>query len=86
MAAHGICFDFYYWAKPSQIGQNGSAAAADARLAANRTQIHVCPRKLFEKKKFRVLSTYNFACRLVVVDVVVSRSMISLPLPPFSKL
>ena len=34
MAAHGICFDFYYWPKPSQIGHNGSAAAADARLAA----------------------------------------------------
>ena len=33
MAAHGICFDFYYWPKPSQIGQNGSAAAADAHLA-----------------------------------------------------
>ena len=28
-----ICFDFYYWPKPSQIGQNGLAAAADARLA-----------------------------------------------------
>jgi hypothetical protein len=27
MAAHGICFDFYYRPKPSQIGQNGSAAA-----------------------------------------------------------
>ena len=34
MAAHGICFDFYYRPKPSQIGQNGSAAAADTRLAA----------------------------------------------------
>ena len=34
MAAHGICFDFYYWPKPSQMWQNGSAAAADARLAA----------------------------------------------------
>ena len=33
MAAHGICFDFYYRPKPSQIRQNGSAAAADARLA-----------------------------------------------------
>ena len=33
MAAHGICFDFYYRPKPSQIGQNGSAAAADAPLA-----------------------------------------------------
>ena len=33
MAAHGICFDFYYRPKPSQIGQNGLAAAADARLA-----------------------------------------------------
>ena len=32
--AHGICFEFYYQAKPSQIGQNGSEAAADARLAA----------------------------------------------------
>ena len=28
MVAHGICFDFYYRPKPSQIGQNGSAAAA----------------------------------------------------------
>ena len=34
MAAHGICFDFYYRPKPSQIGQNGSAAAADARVTA----------------------------------------------------
>jgi hypothetical protein len=33
MAAHGICFDFYYQPKSSQIGQNGLAAAADARLA-----------------------------------------------------
>ena len=33
MAAHGICFDFCYLPKPSQIGQNGLAAAADARLA-----------------------------------------------------
>ena len=33
IAVHGICFDFYYWPKPSQIGQNGSAAASDARLA-----------------------------------------------------
>ena len=33
MASHGICFDFYYWPKPSQTGQNGSAAAADAPLA-----------------------------------------------------
>jgi len=33
MAAHGICFDFYYRPKPSQTGQNGLAAAADARLA-----------------------------------------------------
>ena len=32
MAAHGICFDFYYQPKPSQIGQNSLAAAADARL------------------------------------------------------
>ena len=31
MAAHGICFDFY-WPKPREIGQNGSAAAADDRL------------------------------------------------------
>ena len=31
--AHGICFDFYYWPKPSQTGQNGLAAAADAPLA-----------------------------------------------------
>ena len=34
MAAHGICFDFYYWPKPSQMWQNGSAVAADARLTA----------------------------------------------------
>ena len=33
MAAHGICFDFYYRPKPRQIGQNGSAAAVDDRLA-----------------------------------------------------
>ena len=33
MAAHGICFDFYYQPKSSQIGQNGLAAAADACLA-----------------------------------------------------
>ena len=35
MAAHGICFECYYRPKPSQIGQNGSAAAADARLAVH---------------------------------------------------
>jgi hypothetical protein len=23
MVAHGICFDFYYWPKPRQTGQNG---------------------------------------------------------------
>ena len=34
MAAHWICFDFYYWPKLSPIGQNGSAAAAGVRLAA----------------------------------------------------
>ena len=34
MAANVICFDFYYRPKPSQIWQNGSAAAADASLAA----------------------------------------------------
>ena len=33
MAAHGICFDFYYQPKPSQFGQNGLAATSDARLA-----------------------------------------------------
>ena len=33
MGAHGICFDFYYRPKPSQIGKNSSAAAADAHLA-----------------------------------------------------
>ena len=32
MAAHVICFDFYYLPKPRLIGQNGSAAAADTRL------------------------------------------------------
>ena len=32
MAAQRICFDFYYRPKPSKIRQNGSAAAADARL------------------------------------------------------
>ena len=34
MTAHGICFDFHYRPKLSQIGQNNSAAAADARLTA----------------------------------------------------
>ena len=34
MAAHGICFDFYYRPKLSQIGQNSLAAAPNARLAA----------------------------------------------------
>jgi hypothetical protein len=34
MAAHGICFDFYYRPKPSQIRQNDLALAADACLAA----------------------------------------------------
>ena len=34
MAAHEICFDFYYRPKPCHTGQNGSAAAAEARLAA----------------------------------------------------
>jgi hypothetical protein len=33
MAAHGICFVFYYQPKLSQIGQNISAAAVDARLS-----------------------------------------------------
>ena len=33
MAAHGICFDFYYRPKLSQIGHNGSALAVDACLA-----------------------------------------------------
>ena len=28
-----ICFDFYYRPKPSQIRQNGSAAAYDVYLA-----------------------------------------------------
>ena len=32
MAEHGICFDLYYQPKPSQIGQNSLAAAADTRL------------------------------------------------------
>ena len=32
-SAHGISFDFYYRPKPSQIGQNGWAAAADASHA-----------------------------------------------------
>jgi hypothetical protein len=32
MAANGISFDLYYWPKPSQIGQKGLAAAADAPL------------------------------------------------------
>jgi len=36
MAAHEIFFDFYYRPKPSQIGQNGSAAAADIRLAGQK--------------------------------------------------
>ena len=33
MAAHGICFGFYYRLKPSQIVQNGLTAAADTRFA-----------------------------------------------------
>ena len=33
MAEHGICYDFYYRPKPSQTGQKGSAAAADACFA-----------------------------------------------------
>ena len=41
MAANGICFDFYYRPKPSQTGQNGSAAAADARLPGTPTENHV---------------------------------------------
>ena len=40
MAAHGICFDFYYRPKPSKIGQNGTAAAADASLAVG--YISIC--------------------------------------------
>ena len=40
IAVHGICFDFYYPpCKLSQIGQNGSAAAADACLADTSGQI-----------------------------------------------
>ena len=38
MAAHGICFDFYYRPKPSQIGQKGLAAASDARLPVRAQQ------------------------------------------------
>ena len=35
MVAYRVCFDFYYRPKPSQIGQMGSAAAANARLAGS---------------------------------------------------
>ena len=40
MASHGICFDFYYQPKPSQTGQNGPGAAANARLAPNSLANH----------------------------------------------
>ena len=36
MAAHGIYFDFQYQPKLCQIGQNNSAAAAEACLARRR--------------------------------------------------
>ena len=39
IAVHGICFDFYYQPKLSQIGQDGSVAAADACLADSSGQI-----------------------------------------------
>ena len=35
IAAHGICFDFYYWPKPRRIGQNSCQAFVDTRLAGN---------------------------------------------------
>ena len=34
MAAHGICFNFYYQPKPWQSGQNGCQAFVDTCLAA----------------------------------------------------
>ena len=33
MAAHGLCFDFYYRPKPRQTGQNGCLAFVDTCLA-----------------------------------------------------
>ena len=36
MAAHGICFDFYYRPKQSQLGQNGSVAAVDTPFPATK--------------------------------------------------
>ena len=42
MAANGICFDLYYQPKPSKVGQNGSAAAADARLAVVYLSTYLC--------------------------------------------
>ena len=51
MAAHGICFDFYYCPKPSQIGQNSSEVAADARLAAiSESHFRVLPRHSIHKR------------------------------------
>ena len=38
MAAHEICFYFYYRPKPRQIGQNDSEAAADDHLAWHREE------------------------------------------------
>ena len=33
MAAHGICFDFYFWPKPRKIGQIGCRSFVDTGLA-----------------------------------------------------
>ena len=34
MAAHGICFDFYYQPKPRQTGQNGCRVFVDTHFPA----------------------------------------------------
>jgi hypothetical protein len=41
MAAHEICFDFYYQSKPKQIRQNNSAVADDDRLTDCISQIRI---------------------------------------------
>ena len=40
MAAHGICFDFYYRPKPRQTGQKGCRAFVDTHLAGKHD--HCC--------------------------------------------
>ena len=73
MAAHGICFDFYYRPKPSQIGQNSSAAAADAPLAED---THCRQHYEYDKKKYNAPPDGGFTipriCTLLFLAVLLT--------------